>query len=715
VTVADQSLGWRIPERIGRLEELAHNLWWSWHVDGGELFRNVNYVLWRIGGHNPVKQLRETSPERLQQLASDSQFLALYDSVMAKFDAEVSAEKTWFGANYPDLLKGPVAYFSMELAIHSSLPIYAGGLGILAGDMCKEASDIGLPFVAVGFMYPQGYFRQHITAAGTQEEHYHQLDFDEAPIRPMLAGDGRRILVKVPLGKRSVSLAVWRVKVGRVDVYLLDTNVSENAPQERQLSARLYVADPEIRLQQEIVLGMGGVRVLRALGIQPAIWHSNEGHTAFMTLERLREEVEEGRSFEEAARRVRSSTIFTTHTPVPAGQDVFPAELVERYLSDYCSSLEVSRKECLRLGQLEGSDGRLFNMAALALRMSEQRYGVSRIHGAVARKMWHVLWPEVEEDSVPIAYITNGIHTPSWVAFEMRELYDKYLGADWLERHDDPSLWEGVAKIPDRELWDARRVLRHELVNGVLELAQKAWATNDVEPHQLVGIGALLHPEVLTVGFVRRFADYKRPTLIFRDLERLKRIVRDPFRPVQIVFAGKSHPADFASKELVSRVFSLAMDRDFMGRIAFLEDYDMHMARYLAHGVDVWLNTPRRLNEACGTSGMKAVLNGVLHLSVRDGWWDEGYNGANGWAIGDVVKPPANEEEDRTDAESIYRILERDVVPLFYMRDREGVPHGWMRMVKESIRTLSPRFCTRRMMKEYIECSLGPACKAKID
>ena len=388
---------------------------------------------------------------------------------------------------------------------------------------------------------------------------------------------------------------------------------------------------------------------------------------------------------------------------------------MERYLSDYCSSLDVSRKECLRLGQLEGSDGRLFNMAALALRMSDQRYAVSRIHGVVARKMWHVLWPKVEENSVPIGYITNGIHTPSWVAFEMSELYEKYLGADWLERHDDPSLWEGVAKIPDRELWDARRILRHELINGVLELAQKAWATNDVEPHQLVGIGALLHPEVLTVGFVRRFAEYKRPTLIFRDLERLKRIVRDPFRPVQIVFAGKSHPADFASKELVSRVFSLAMDRDFMGRIAFLEDYDMHMARYLAHGVDVWLNTPRRLNEACGTSGMKAVLNGVLHLSVRDGWWDEGYNGANGWAIGDVVKPPANEEEDRTDAESIYRILERDVVPLFYMRDREGVPHGWMRMVKESIRTLSPRFCTRRMMKEYIECSLGPACKAKID
>ena len=711
----DQSLGWKIPERIGRVEELAYNLWWSWHPEARELFRDLNYVLWRIAGHNPVKQLRETSPERLQQLASDSQFLALYDSVMAKFDAQVPAEETWFAANYPHLLKGPVAYFSMEFAIHTSLPIYAGGLGILAGDTCKEASDIGIPFVAVGFMYPQGYFHQHITGGGTQEERYHQLDFDEAPIRPVLSADGRRILVSVPLGKGAVSVGVWRVKVGRVDVYLLDTNVSENTPQQRQLSARLYVADQETRLQQEIVLGMGGVRVLRALGIQPAIWHANEGHTAFMTFERVREEVEAGLSFRDAVEKVKSVTIFTTHTPVPAGQDVFPAELVERYLSDYCSSLEISRKECISLGQVPGWDSRSFNMAALALRMSEQHYGVSRVHGGVARRMWQVLWPEMEVDAVPIFHITNGIHTPGWVASEMRALYDRYLGADWLERHDDPTLWEKVPDIPDIELWNARRTLRHKLINGVDELAQRAWANKEVEPHQLAGVGALLHPEVLTVGFVRRFAEYKRPTLLFRDIQRLKRIVRDPFRPVQIVFAGKSHPADYASKELVSRVFNLAMDRDFMGRIAFLEDYDMHMARYLVHGVDVWLNTPRRLNEACGTSGMKAVLNGVLHMSVRDGWWDEGYNGSNGWAIGDAVKPPTNEEEDQADAESVYRVLERDVVPLFYMRDRQGVSHGWMRMVKESIKTLAPRFSTRRMMKEYIECSLGPACKAQLD
>jgi starch phosphorylase len=711
--MTDGGLGWKIPRRISRLEELAYNLWWSWNPEARELFRDLNYVLWRISGHNPVRQLRETNPERLQELAVDEPFLALYDAVMAKFDVDVLADQTWFEENHSSLLAGPVAYFSMEFAIHSSLPIYAGGLGILAGDMCKEASDLGVPFVGVGFMYPQGYFAQRISAAGAQEEVYRQLDFEEAPIRRILASDGGRVLAEVPLGDKVVSLAAWEVKVGRVAVCLLDTNVPENPLEKRLLTARLYVADPEIRLQQEIILGMGGARVLRALGVRPAIWHANEGHTAFMTLERVGEAIGEGLSFEQAVRRVRSSTVFTTHTPVAAGQDVFPMELVERYLSNYCSSLGSSPKECLRLGEVPGSGGRMFNMAALAMRMAEQRYGVSRIHGDVARRMWQVLWPRSQVDNVPIFHITNGIHTPSWVASEMRGLFDKYLGPDWLGRHDEPSLWDKVMEIPDAELWDARRILKHKLIDGVDELAQKAWATKEVESSQLVGIGALLHPEVLTVGFVRRFAEYKRPTLLFRDIERLKRIVRDPFRPVQIVFAGKSHPADYASKELVGRVFTLATDRDFMGRVAFLEDYDMHVARYLVHGVDVWLNTPRRLNEACGTSGMKAVLNGVLHMSVRDGWWDEGYDGSNGWAIGDVVKAATNEEEDRADAESAYRILERDVVPMFYMRDRQGIPHGWMHMVKESIRTLAPRFCTRRMMKEYIQCSLIPACKAR--
>ena len=705
------TLRWKIPERIGRLEEFANNMWWSWRHRGRDVFRALDYVLWRISGHNPVKQLRDISQERLLHVAADPEFLKLYDSVMAEFDAGMAIQDTWFSAHYPHLLSGPVAYFSMEFAIHNSLPIYAGGLGVLAGDTCKEASDIGLPFVCIGFMYPQGYFHQHISAAGMQEEIYKQLDFDEAPVSPVLGTDGQRLLVKVDLGSGSLLIAVWQVRVGRVNVYLLDTNVEDNEPHQRRLSARLYVADQEVRLQQEIVLGMGGVHVLRALGIKPAIWHANEGHTAFMMLGRIREEIEKGRSFADAVQRVRATTVFTTHTPVPAGQDVFSIHLVEKYLDRYCESLGVSRQECLALGQQFGTDDQGYNMAVLAMRTADHRNAVSRLHSGVARKMWHGLWPEVEEEHVPIEYVTNGVHVPTWIAGEIGDLYEEYLAGDWMERHDDVSLWESVKDIPDEELWRVRCILRRKLIGGILESAQVAWAKGDVEPQHLVAIGALLHPDVLTIGFVRRFAEYKRPALIFHDVGRLKQIVRNALRPVQIVFAGKSHPADSPSKHLVQRVFSSATDRDFMGRIAFVEDYDMHMAHYLTQGVDVWLNTPRRLNEACGTSGMKACLNGVLHLSVRDGWWDEGYNGANGWAIGQIVKPENPEEEDTMDAESIYSLLEKDIVPLFYTRDRKGVPVGWVRMVKEAIRSVSPAFCTRRMMNEYCERLLGPAAR----
>jgi starch phosphorylase len=701
----------KIPERIGRLAELANNLWWSWHPRGREVFRGLDYVLWRLSGHNPVRQLRDVTPDRLREIAADPQFLELYDSVMAEFDAEMATNETWFNANYPHLLDGPVAYFSMEFAIHNSLPIYAGGLGILAGDTCKEASDIGLPFVGVGFMYPQGYFHQRISDAGTQEEVYRQLDFDEAPVNPVLGPDGRRLLVKVELGLGSLLVAVWQVRVGRVNVYLLDSNVEDNAPEQRWLSSRLYVSGRELRIQQEIILGMGGVRVLRALGITPAIWHANEGHTGFMMLERVREEVERGRSFAEAAAKVRANTVFNTHTPVPAGHDVFSIELVEKYFDPYCRSLGIGHKECLALGQQFGPGDQSFNMAVLGLKMSDHRYGVSRLHGTVARKMWRPLWPRVEEDQVPIGHITNGVHVPTWIAPEMYNLYRKYIAEDWLDRQDDADLWERVRDIPDGELWRARRILRHKLMGVILEAAQSAWAKGGVEAQHLVAVGTLLHPDLLTIGFVRRFVEYKRPTLIFRDIERLKRLVSDPLRPIQIVFAGKSHPADFPSKYLVHTVFRLAGDRSFMGRIVFVEDYDMHLAHFLTQGVDVWLNNPRWLNEACGTSGMKASMNGVLQLSVRDGWWDEGYNGVNGWAIGQASKPATLEEEDRRDSEAIYSLLERDVVPLFYTRDQNGLPLGWTRMVKETIRSVLPLFCTRRMIKQYSDRVLVPAAE----
>jgi len=702
-----------LPKRIERLDELAHNLWWSWHQQARDLFRAVDYPMWRITGHNPVKQLRDLNPDKLKAAATDPAFLSLYDSVMADFDTYMSAQDTWFNTNHPNLLPGPVAYFSMEFAIHNSVPIYAGGLGILAGDICKEASDLGLPLVGVGFMYPQGYFHQHISPEGWQEEIYSQLDFSEAPITPVPFPGGRGSTVRVQLEDRSVYLGAWQVQVGRTTIYLLDTNVEENTPQDRQLSARLYIADRELRIQQEMVLGIGGVRVLRALGIKPALWHANEGHTSFMMLERIREEVEQGATFDEAVPRVRATTTFTTHTPVPAGHDVFSTDLVERSFHNYWDSLGIGKDEFLRLGRQDGNGGgQAFNMTALALTMAGRCNAVSQLHGTVTRRMWHVLWPESKEDEVPIIQVTNGIHVPTWVAPEMCRLYNKYLGRDWLQKHDDPKLWERVVDIPDEEIWEVRELLKRKLKGAMLDWAQQRWTEAEVMPQQVLAMGSLLNPELLTVGFVRRFAEYKRPALIFRDVERLKRLVKERWRPIQIVFAGKSHPADFPSKCLLQQVYCMATDRDFQGRIAFVEDYDIHMARYLVQGVDVWLNVPRRLNEACGTSGMKASLNGVPQLSVLDGWWYEAYDGENGWAIGDGPGTYSPDEEDRVDAESLYRLLEEKIVPLYYERDRSGVPHGWVRVIKETIRTIVPRFSARRMLKEYTDKEYVPAAES---
>jgi starch phosphorylase len=706
--------GLRVPERIGRLEELANNLWWSWHPQARDLFRALDYSLWHLGGHNPVKQLHEISTDKLATAATDPAFLNLYDSVMSAFDADMSEKGSWFATKYPNVLDGPVAYFSMEFAIHNSLPIYAGGLGVLAGDICKEASDLGLPLVGVGFMYPQGYFHQHISAEGWQEEIYRQLDFDEAPINPINPvprSNWCSPLIQLKLGDKPLYIGGWLVQLGRGNLYLLCCDVAGNMPQDQQLCARLYAADQEQRIQQEIVLGVGGVRVLRALGIKPSVWHANEGHCAFMMLERVREEVEGGVAFDEALSKVRASTVFTTHTPVSAGTDIFPIPLVEKYFRSYWESLGINRETFLELGRQDGTSDRTFNMTVLALKMADHRNAVSQLHGKVTRRMWHGLWPEIKEDEVPISYITNGIHMPTWVAREMSHLYEKHLGQDVSKRHDDTNLRELVLNIPDEELWAVRQILKRKLIGAMVERARQCSNERECKARQVLAMGSLLDPDVLTIGFVRRFTAYKRPELIFHDVERLKRIVTDRWHPVQIIFAGKSHPADVPSKQLLHDVYTLATDREFQGRIAFVEDYDMHMAHYLVQGVDVWLNTPRRLQEACGTSGMKAAVNGVLHLSVRDGWWYEGYNGTNGWAIGDEVEAYDPREEDKSDAAALYRLLEEEIVPLYYQRDRDGVPHGWVRMIKEAIDSIVPRFCTRRVLKEYIERMYIPAAR----
>jgi starch phosphorylase len=704
----------KLPERIGRLEELANNLWWSWHPQARDLFRALDYPLWHLDGHNPVKQLREISTDKLAAAATDPTFLNLYDSVMSAFDVEMSDKDSWFAAKYPNFLESPVAYFSMEFAIHNSLPIYAGGLGVLAGDVCKEASDLGVPLVGVGFMYPQGYFHQHISAEGWQEEIYEQLNFDEAPINPINPAPHSKWcgpLIQIELGDRPLYIGVWQVRLGRVNLYLLCCNVEGNIPQDQQLCARLYTADQEQRIQQEIALGIGGVLALRALGIKPSLWHANEGHSAFMMLERVKEEVEKGATFTSALQKVQATTVFTTHTPVAAGHDVFPIPLVEKYLHGHWESLGISREIFLELGRQDGASDQTFNMTVLALKLADHRNAVGQLHGKVTRKMWHGLWPEIKEDETPILYITNGIHVPTWIAPEMSRLYEKHLGQDVLKRYDDANLRELVLNIPDEELWGVRQILKRKLIGAVMERARQCSTERECTARQILSMGALIDPDVLTIGFVRRFTEYKRPALIFRDIERFKQIVSDRWNPVQIIFAGKSHPADLPSKQLLQHVHTLATDNEFQGRIAFVEDYDMHMARYLTQGVDVWLNTPRRLREASGTSGMKASVNGVLHLSIRDGWWYEGYNGTNGWAIGDDVKVYDPNEEDRTDAESLYRLLEEEIVPLYYQRDRGGVPHGWMHMVKEAIASIVPFFCTRRMLKEYIEQMYIPAAR----
>ena len=561
-----------IPQRIGRLYELAYNMWWSWHIEARSLFRSLDHPLWRSSGHNPVKMLLEMSPEKLVAAAQDLEFLSLYDKVMAALDSDIAAKECWLAKEHPELVPETIAYFSAEFALHNSLPIYAGGLGVLSGDLLKEASDMGLPLVGMGFMYPQGYFIQRISAEGWQEEIYQQLNFEEAPVTRVLSPQGDTAIASVRLDNRNVLIGAWLVKVGRVYLYLLDTNMEGNAPADRVLSAHLYIADRDQRIQQEIVLGIGGVRVLRACGVRPTAWHANEGHTSFMVLERLREEVEKGASFSEAIAKVKSTTAFTTHTPVPAGHDIFPVDLVDKYFRDFWTQLGIDRRTFIGLGQYEGSDGAVFNMTILALKMSERRNAVSELHGRVARKMWHGLWSELKEEDVPIIGITNGIHLPTWMAPELYQPCAKHLGEDIMKKCDDMSLWDNMLNIPDEELWNVRKELKRKLIHIILENAQEKWAKNEAAAQQVLALGALLDQDSLTIGFVRRFTEYKRPSLIFHDITRLKKIVNDKWRPVQFIFAGKSHPADFPSKHILHQVFSLASDREFQGRIAFVED-----------------------------------------------------------------------------------------------------------------------------------------------
>ncbi|MCJ7733386.1 MAG: alpha-glucan family phosphorylase [Anaerolineales bacterium] len=690
-----------LPRRIERLGELAYNLWWTWNPDVQRLYKRIDSDLWELTCHNPIKFLRKVERAKLNAVTHDSYYLDFYDRALLAFDQYLDQEDTWYQKNHGHIEKETIAYFSSEFGLHETLPIYAGGLGVLSGDHLKEASDLGLPLVAMGFLYTKGYFTQTISEDGWQEAIYAKLDFDELPVLPLMVDEEKPLTVTVELAGRAVLIRIWKIKVGRVPLYLLDSNVDGNSVEDRELTSRLYSSDLDLRISQEIILGIGGVRALRKLNHSPAVWHMNEGHSAFLALERMRELIEKGFSIEEATDYVQGKTVFTTHTPVPAGSDEFPDWLIDKYFGGLQQKMGLSRDKFFDLARHNVSWGETFSMPVLAMRMSNLRNGVSELHGEVAREMWGYLWPNLKTEDVPISHITNGIHTGTWLARRLRHLYGRYLGADWLDKVDDTEIWDGVTNIPDEEIWAVRRHLKRKLVFYMRERARSQWIKDQVHPVQVIASGALLNPYALTIGFARRFATYKRADLILSDFERLLRIINIPNMPVQIIFAGKAHPADKPGKLLIQNVYRKVKLAESGGRLVFLEDYDMNLARYLVQGVDVWLNTPRRPNEASGTSGQKAALNGALNFSILDGWWREGFNGKNGWAIGTDDSHPDNKFQDDMDAESLYDTLEKEIIPLFYDRSSGNLPVEWIARMKESIRTLAPEFSMRRMVKSY--------------
>jgi starch phosphorylase len=696
-----------IPERIARLQELAYNIWWSWHPEAQRLFSQIDEGLWELVYHNPVDFLRDVRQRSLEAAAANEDYLRQFDAVLAEFDDYMSPESTWFSRHYPEAKGELIAYFSAEFGLHESLPIYSGGLGVLSGDHTKEASDMALPFVAMGFLYPQGYFRQRLDPSGWQFAEYNKLNFGNVAATAALTPDGKEVVVEVELPGRTIYAKVYRIQNGRNPLFLMDTDIYPNSPQDRELSARLYGGDQEMRVAQEIVLGIGGVRALRALGISPTVYHMNEGHSAFLVLELLRELIGKGVSFDDAVRDVQARSIFTTHTPVPAGNDAFPFPLIEKYFSQYWPQLKLRQDEFMAIARQEQNWGPQFAMTVLALKLSNRHNGVSKLHGEVARGMWHWLYPGKSVGEVPIGSVTNGIHTLTWLAPELKPVYDSYLGKDWVDRIDDTELWKKIYEIDDATLWNVRQQLKTRLIAFARQRTQQR--LQRMGQHAVVS--SLLEEGALTIGFARRFATYKRATLMFKDIERLKAILNQPGRPVQIIFSGKAHPADDPGKHYIQDVYQLSMQPGLAGRIVFIEEYDIAVGRALVQGVDVWLNNPRRPHEASGTSGQKASLNGAPNLSVLDGWWPEAYNERNGWAIGQEKEYDNYDHQDWEDAQDLYQTLENEVVPMFFERGDDGVPHRWMQFVKESIATVAPQFSTRRMLADYVRELYMPAAR----
>ena len=705
-----------VPPMEGGLEdlkEIAGNLWFSWNIEAVELFDHLDERQWQETNHNPLLTLIRLSSHRLNQIREDEGYREHALRVREKLRAYVQRTRS-----YDYHLEHPVdfvtAYFSLEFGLTECVPIYSGGLGLLAGDHLKSASDLNLPLVGVGLMYQEGYFRQRLSVDGWQQENYPRTDFDTLPLEKQTDSTGGTLLVSVDLAGETLLCRVLKINVGRVPLYLLDADIPENPPRLRATTARLYGGDVEMRIRQEILLGIGGCRALQALGIAPSVYHLNEGHAAFALLERLRYFVEEqGLSLDEARQITTGQSILTLHTPVPAGNDVFERGLMEKYFRGFVGRMGMDFETFLRLGRQRPQDpSEGFCMPVMGLKLTSRANGVSKLHGRVARDMWHQVWPSADREDVPIKAITNGVHIPSYISRDLHKLYDRYLEPGWTEDPDNEKIWQRAEKIPDTELWRTHERCRTRLVYFARRRLLKQLKARGASPRELEGVDRVLDPETLTICFARRFATYKRATLLFRELETLANILSNPERPLQIIFAGKAHPADNGGKELIRKIVDTIRQEPFRGRIVFIEDYDINVARYMVQGADVWLNTPRRPLEACGTSGMKSSANGALNLSVLDGWWDEGYQGDNGWAIGWGEEYDNPEHQDEIESRALYDLLEESVKPLFYERGADDLPRAWIRMMKRSVQTICPVFNAHRMVSDYIEQGYLPAARS---
>ena len=698
----------QLPKNINRLQEIANNLWWSWNTEFLRLFKRIDNDLWETVDKNPVKFLKRVSQERIEMASKDDKFLKEYNKVVKNFDDYMSSKDTWFNKKYPNSRNDLIAYFSAEYGLDQTIPIYSGGLGILSGDHLKSASDLGIPLIGIGLLYKNGYFNQKIEGyGGMQVSEYTDIDLENLPITPVKNEKGEELIIYVKFPKRRLYLKVWQINVGRVKLYLLDSDIDNNNPEDRDVTLRLYGGDQEMRIRQEIVLGMSGVELLKVLGLNPTIYHMNEGHSAFLTLELMKNIIEEKQvSFDVAKDITSAKTVFTTHTPVPAGNDIFPIELVEKYFKNFWGLLGIEREEFLRLGMKPQEElDTSFNMGILALKIAGKKNGVSKLHGEVSRELFGEVWPNIAANESPITYVTNGIHTCTWLAPKLKDLYNEYLTTPttpyWQDKIYLDETWKRIKNIPNEKLWGVHLERKEKLIDIIKENTTERLRRAGVSYEEIREIISSLNSNDLIIGFARRFATYKRATLIFNDLERITQILNDSERPVKLVFAGKAHPADKQGQDLIKYIHELSMKPQFKGKIFLLENYNIAMSRYLVSGVDVWLNTPRRPMEASGTSGQKASVNGVINFSILDGWWAEGYDQTNGWSIGTNQEYSSYQEQDLADSQSIYKTLESKIIPMYYDKNNNGISDRWLETMKNSIITTGGKYSTARMLVDY--------------